>query len=307
MNTVYFDAPATDEQRRPQLFEGQIFVYSPRASVQALVDFAREFIEPAFGNLDPVTAQHALDPAEYERVLASFKPAFINHPHSKELVQSILRDFGCDPAQTYFDVPRMRTATSHAYLNRGLAYSFEAHRDTWFSGPMNQINWWLPIYGFEPGNGMAFHPQYWAEPVPNGSEGFNCRAWDAEGARLAASPGTPDRRVRPQPFEALAMEPQLRLVMPVGGLMVFSAAHLHSTVPNHTGRSRFSIDFRMVNLADVKARRAAPNHDTRCTGTTLDMYYRLADLGRIPAEWVQQYEQGTPLLTTRQPALTPAG
>lgn len=296
MNTVYFDSPATDDQRRAALFEGQIFAYSPRPSVRALVDFAREFIEDAFGNLDPLTAQHQLAPDAYEQLLTDFKPTFINHPHSKRLVQDLLLDFGCNPELTYFDVPRLRTSTSHQYLTRGLAYSFEAHRDTWFSGPMNQINWWLPVYEYESGNGVAVHPQYWHQAVPNGSEGFNCHDWDAEGRRIAASPGTPDRRRRPQPDAALPLDPQVRLVLPVGGVMAFSAAHLHSTVPNQTGRSRFSIDFRMVNLDDVRRRRAAPNLDTRCTGTTLGVYYRLSDHARIPQELVAEYEKGTPTI-----------
>src|SRR2546425_8585889 len=33
------------------------------------------------------------------------------------------RELGCDLSRTYFDVPRMRTATSDAYLTAGLAYA----------------------------------------------------------------------------------------------------------------------------------------------------------------------------------------
>ncbi|RSK48982.1 hypothetical protein [Hymenobacter rigui] len=295
MNTLFINPALSDDERRKRLFDGQICVYPPGPASLALVEFARLMIEEAFGELDPVTAQHQLTAPEYECLLNSFKPAFINHARSKQLVQAILLEMGCDPEKTYFDVPRMRTATSNQFLSRGIAYSFEAHRDTWFSGPLCQVNWWFPIYEHESGNTMAFHPEYWAQAIPNGSEGYNCHEWYNEGARLAQNPGVPDRRQRPQPVQALRLDPQVRVISPVGGITVFSAAQMHSTVPNHTGKTRFSIDFRTVNLDDLQAHCGAPNYDSACTGTTLADYYRLADLCRLPPALIAEYEAGTPL------------
>ncbi|WP_207895907.1 hypothetical protein [Hymenobacter gummosus] len=307
MNTVYYAAQVTDDERRAQLFNGQIFVYPALPGATALVNFARQLIEEAFGELDPETAQNQLPPAAYEGILNSFKPVFINHGRSKKLVRQLLIEAGCDPEKTYFDVPRMRTATSNRYLTRGIAYAFEPHRDTWFSGPLAQINWWFPIYEHYPGNGMAFHPNYWAQAIRNGSAGYNCHEWYAEGRRIAAAPGTPDRRQRPQPQEPLMLEPQLRLLCPAGSMAVFSAAHLHSTVPNWTGKTRFSIDFRTVNIDDLRAHRGAPNYDSACTGTTLADYYRVSDLAPLPAELIAEYENGTPLLPAPEaPAWTAA-
>jgi hypothetical protein len=36
MNTVYVDSTVTDEERRRRLYEGQLFVFSPRPSSVAL-------------------------------------------------------------------------------------------------------------------------------------------------------------------------------------------------------------------------------------------------------------------------------
>ena len=69
------------------------------------------------------------------------------------------------PPATYFDGPRMRTATSDGYLTSGIAYAFHPHRDTWYSAPFCQINWWIPIYDIEPVNALAFHPRYWSHPA----------------------------------------------------------------------------------------------------------------------------------------------
>ena len=71
----------------------------------------------------------------------------------------LLRDLGADMEKTYFDVPRMRVATSGGYLNAGVAYVLHPHRDIWYSSPPCQLNWWLPVYPFESESSFAFHPQ----------------------------------------------------------------------------------------------------------------------------------------------------
>jgi hypothetical protein len=75
-------------------------------------------------------------------------------------------------------VPRMRSATSGGYLTTGIAFAWHAHRDTWYSAPACQINWWVPIYDIESENAMAFHPRYWTQPVKNSSCDYNYYKWN---------------------------------------------------------------------------------------------------------------------------------
>ncbi len=76
---------------------------------------------------------------------------------------------------------------------------------------------------------------------------------------------------------------------------MFSAAQLHSSVPNVSGKTRFSIDFRTVHLDDVIAKRGAPNADAECTGTTMRDYFRGSDFSHIPDDIVSLYDDGTEL------------
>jgi hypothetical protein len=85
----------------------------------------------------------------------------------------------------------------------------------------------------------------------------------------------------------------MRIICPVGGIIIFSAAQMHSSVPNTSGRTRFSIDFRTVHLDDVVAKRGAPNIDASCTGTTLRDFLRGSDFARIPDDIVSLYNDGT--------------
>jgi len=293
MTAIFFDYDGNDEARRKLLFRGQLLVYSPRRSSLALVEFARELIREAFGTLEPRDAQHNLPVEEYVAVLSQLKPKFINHPTSKDLVRGILAEIGCNPSNTCFDVPRMRTATSGGYLTSGMGYAFHPHRDTWYSAPTSQINWWMPIYDIEPDSAMAFHTRYWDTPIDNESNEFNYYEYVQTSRKDAAKHVKKDTRKQPRPTAPVELNPQLRVITRAGGMLLFSGAHLHSTVPNTSGRTRFSIDFRTVNIDDVAAKTGAANIDSACTGTALRDFLRASDLSHIPEELVLPYENAT--------------
>ncbi len=297
MTTVYFDSPVNDVERRRQLYDGHLFVFSPRASTIALCDFAREMIQEAFGSLDPQTAQQSMPVEDYAAILGKLKPSFIHHPKSKQLLQTILSDMGCEPEKTYFDVPKMRSSTSGGYLTTGIAYAWHPHRDTWYSAPHCQINWWLPIYEIESDNAMAFHPRYWSEPVQNDSGQFNRYVENrvGRGAKVATYTKE-DPRLLPKPLGPFEREPEVRLICPRGGLILFSAAQMHSSVPNTSGKTRFSIDFRTYHADDLAARIGAPNVDAACTGTTVREFLRSSDLSRLPEDVASLYNDGTETL-----------
>jgi len=290
MNSVYFDPSVPDDGRRQELYVGQLFVYSPTPSASALVEFARAALHEAFGSLDPETAQFHMDVEKYAAILAELKPKFIHHPESKRLLQGILRELGCDMEKTYFDVPRIRTSTSNDYLTTGIAYAFHPHRDTWYSAPMCQVNFWLPIYPLAYDNAMAFHPRYWSQGVRNGSRDYNYAEWNRTSRQSAAQHVKTDTRKQPKPEEPMELDPQVRLLPPPGGIIVFSAAQMHSSVPNTSGRTRLSIDFRTVHLDDALAHRGAPNVDSECTGTTMGDYLRGTDLAHLPDEVLAMYD-----------------
>jgi hypothetical protein len=290
MTVIYFDSPLADDERRERIFQGDLFVYSPTPHSMALVAFAREMAEQAFAPHFPPDAQHQLAGPDYVEVLAGLKPRFINHPRSAELVRGVLADLGAEPAQTYFDVPRLRTMTSD-YLNAGLTLQFQPHRDTWFSAPMSQINFWIPVYEVEAANVMSVHPRYLTAPVGNTSGDYDYARWVAHDRTAAASQIETETRRQPELTQEIELEPDLRVVTPPGGVLIFSGAHLHTTVPNTTGRTRFSIDFRTVHRRDVETGGGVANVDAACTGTTLGDFRRVADLAPLPDSLIRAHDR----------------
>jgi hypothetical protein len=289
MTVVYFDSPMSDDDRRQRLFAGDLFVYSPTPHSIELCTFARELAEEAFAPYFPPDAQHHLAGKAYVDVLAGLKPTFINHPRSKELVAGVLADHRVDLTQAYLDVPRLRSMTS-AYLNAGLTLQFEPHRDTWFSAPFSQVNYWMPVYEVEETNAMAFHPQYFANGVRNSSRDYNYAEWVAHGRAAAAAQVETETRKQPEAEQEIERGPDIRVITPPGGLLMFSGAQLHTTVPNTSGKTRFSIDFRVVNRRDVETRAGARNVDSECTGTNLGDFLRATDLATLPTELIESYD-----------------
>jgi hypothetical protein len=251
-------------------------------------------IREAFASLDPETAPYQMSVEQYAAILMQLKPRFIHHPESKRLIQNLFVDMGCDLEKTYFDVPKMRSSTSDNYLTTGIAYAWHPHRDTWYSAPPCQINWWIPVYDVVSENAMAFHPRYWNRPVKNSSKGYNYYLWNQQsrGAHVAKFLKE-DPRPLPKPTEPLELDPQVRIIVPAGGVILFSGAQMHSSVPNTSGKTRFSIDFRVVHEDDVREKNGAPIVDEECTGTTMRDYLRGTDLSHLPESLVALYDDGT--------------
>ncbi len=286
MTTIYFDSKHPEPVRRGNVMKGDIYVFSPRPSTRALIDFACQMAVEAFAPHDPCEAQHHMPPEQFAEILGKLKPQFMHHPEVKDLMRALLEDFGADLNSTYFDVPRMRTMTHGDYLRTGIALAVPPHRDTWFAGHQSQLNWWFPMKGVQPDNTMILHPGYFNRAVANISDRYNHTEWLANARGAAVKQVKKDTRNLPEITQDIDHSSDLVLQCEEGGLILFSASHLHSTSPNTSGHSRFSVDFRTVNLDDVVAGNAAPNVDNRAVGTTLGEYMQVGDLSPIPAEVV---------------------
>ncbi len=286
---ISFDFSTCEGERRARTYAGALTILPPTEASLALVSHARHLIEEAFGP-NPIQAQLACPAEEAALRLSRLKPHFIHHPITRELLSKLLLAYGCDPKRTYQDVPRIRSAFPSKYLSTGIAYAHHPHRDTWYSAPMCQINWWMPIYDFDPTQGMAFHPRYWNHYIANGSADFSYYRWNADGRKNAAKHVGTDTRVQPHPEEPIELEPEVCCVVPAGAVIVFSAAHLHSTVNNISDRTRWSVDFRTVDIEDVEDHVGAPNVDSFPTGTSLRDFRRLDDAAPMPEASVAEYD-----------------
>ncbi len=285
--------PGSIEEEEKAIYRGQLNLLPPTPASIALCQHAQRMIEEVFAPHDPRTAQHHLSVDEFVERAAAVKPRFIHDPQTRVLQKQYLEELGFDPARTYLDVPRMRVVSSDGYLTSGVGHKQPPHRDTWWSAPMQQIQFWLPIFPMSRECSMEFYPHYVETAVENSSDDFNIYAWNAHGRLKAAQHKQgEDKRGIPQPFAPLDHPAAVQVTLPVGGAVIFSANQLHATSDNVTGMTRFSIDFRIVDGEHVADGIGAINVDNGSTGTALRDFRGMRDEAQLPDGVVAEYDIG---------------
>ena len=100
------------------------------------------------------------------------------------------------------------------YLTSGISYAFHPHRDTWYSAPFCQINWWIPVYEIVPENVMAFHPRYWTQPVKQVRATTTTRNGIVRAGESPRKHIRPTRECSPSPKKPMELDPQIRSCRP---------------------------------------------------------------------------------------------
>ena len=235
MPTIYLDSALNDEQRRHRLYGGDLFAFSPGESATKLAELARELSEAAFAPHDPQVAQESMPAERYVEILAELKPD-VHPPPSREGAD---RRAAVGAGLRHREDLLRRAAASHDGARRvpeggpRLPVPPTSRHLVLGSPPAAQ----LVAAGLRRSsreNCMAFHPQYFDTPVRNSSAGYDYEEWSKTGRQQAAKQVKKETRKQPQAEEPLELEPDVRVVTPPGGTLVFSAAQLHSTVPNTT-------------------------------------------------------------------------
>jgi len=202
--------------------------------------------------------------AEFVPAVSRLKSYFTNSAEAKEIIRSFVIELGEDPADYLFDVPRLRVVPHYDYLHAGISYAYKPHRDTWYGSVQCQINTWMPVHGVVPEQTMMINPEYFTKPVSNSSADWQLSNWISKERKLASINITEETRPHPVPLEEVSSSNEARIAPNGGEMLIFSGAHLHGTVPNRTEQTRFSVDFRLMHIEDLKAGRGPVNVDSGC-------------------------------------------
>lgn len=285
MVDVYLDPQLSDSERREHLFNGDLLVYHSTPGTRELCNHAQQLIQEVFGEV-PQRAQDTMNVEDFVSITASLKSKFTNEEKTKKLIQNFLKEYSCDLEKTYFDVPRLRVVTSGGYLSAGVGYAYKPHRDTWYSSPNSQINWWMSVYPLKTDQSLEFYPDYWDTSIKNSSSDFDYQEWCKTGRPQASQQISKDTRTHPLPLEEIDTKKGIRVVMSDAQPIMFSAGHLHATVPNNSGFTRFSFDFRTIHHDDLLSNTGSLNIDCESKGTTLADFVLASDFSPIPRDLI---------------------
>lgn len=269
--------PMAEAERNARLYDGEVLVFRGFPEVAALVECLAAHCREHLGE-DPESVHRRLPEETVNEAAETLRQAALRDPAVGEHLNDALAAIGMDLEATYGDGLKQRVQMANSASGKRMVSPLGAHRDTWGSNVMAQINWWAPVFPTTPERTIALFPTRFRQPVANDSEG-----WDfAELVRRMKAQGpNPDYPLLPLATETLPIEEALPISLVPGDLMCFSGAHLHASVPNSTSRTRLSFETRTVNAADAGAGLGAPNVDGAAVRTTYQLFRRLTDRARL--------------------------
>ncbi len=274
--------PPAPDWLRARVYAGDLLIVRGTDPAAGLVDFFDHELRAAFACDAPTQAQFSMAPEDWHGVAARLRADYKRDRRAAQLMRDLLTAFGLDAGRTATDVPNLR-AQPHDYSpGTDPRHTLGAHRDTWASNVYQQINWWLPIYPVTPGRTITFFPGRWDRPVANDSADWDLEAIRAEVLAARQEGREPDIRNTPDPREALDHHGSMPIVVEPGDVLIFSGAHLHASVPNASGATRFSLELRSIDVVDAQAGHGAPNIDGAAPHTAWRWFRRLDTGERLP-------------------------
>ena len=262
---------------RHAIYAGAVFHAPPTDASQRLVAAARAGLAEALAcapdEVRDVPQQISND--ELFARIGTLRKQLYLEPRFHEAIRDVIAAFDLDPARIAFDPLRLRVIRHRGHENPLAAPVYHPHRDTWYSHPPALIAWWIPLDDLAEHETFVFYPDRFAAAVDNDSEVFDYGDWVRDGWELKIgwqklSAGIEAR----YPRAALGVDGgrAIGFSCRAGENLVFSGAHFHATLPQATGRTRYSLDFRIVDLDDHAAGLGAPNIDNRSRGSALRDY-----------------------------------
>lgn len=278
MTEIRRSAPEDEQAFRQAVYAGEIFLLPGTDTTQGLAAEVMDLIAGEFGTDGPVReAQFRRTDEEFFQAVGRLRKVLYQGDRFFTSIREILTEFGLRPEENALDPLRMRVMADGAYRNPKAAPIYYTHRDTWYSHPQSQISWWMPLHDVTEADTFVFYPEYFDRAAENDSGDFDYDTWirDRRSLRIGwQNPNAGTEALYPGFRGELPETETVGFSARAGDMLVFAGAHLHRTLPNNTGKTRFSVDFRTVHLGDFAAGIGAPNADNRSTGTALIDYVK---------------------------------
>jgi Phytanoyl-CoA dioxygenase (PhyH) len=268
------DRPNVPATLRAALYDGTVFCLPPTQASLALVDLASTLVLQELG-ADPRHAHERFSDEEFFMRIGRLRKAIYTESHAHDLLADMAASVGFAPDETAFDPARLRVISHGAFDNPRAAPVYYPHRDTWYGHPMSVVTIWTALDDLDENETFVFYPNRFRTPVDNDSEVFDYDEWVSRGWSLKI--GWQDRDASlharyPSVIGEADYGKEEGFSCKRGEILLFAGAHFHKTLPQSLGRTRFSLDARLVHLGDHARGLGAPNVDGRSRGSALRDY-----------------------------------
>jgi len=261
----------TNAELRAGIYAGKVFRVPATPASKLLVASVLGSLDGEFTSETPHRKlQFTIPGDELFKRIGKLRASLLTDAAIQERLIAVLEEQGFAVAENAVDPLRLRAVTHLGHENPLAAPAYTAHRDTWYANPQAQVNWWIPLHDVTEADSFAFYHSLFDKAVVNNSADFDYEewiktvGWQSTSGKKAVYP-TADQ----SSYDAVEGVP---FACNAGDIILFSAAHLHQTTKNSSGLTRFSIDFRTVNIADATEGKGAINVDNASRGSALKDY-----------------------------------
>ena len=250
---------------RDDLFEGRIIRLPMCEAVNSLISAMRTRLVQAVGCEDPQSALDIMEPGDLWDRLGNLRREIAGLSWD-QYSGTIIKAAGLPCRGVLVDGLRLRVVVPAHLRTPQMAKAYLPHRDTWFANPRQQINIWMPLADLTEDQSFAFYPSVFNAPVQNNSAAFDFKDFITNAGWQGANTQQAKSAVVYPTVEEPLPTPLQRFALQCGESILFSASHLHQTMPNTSTFIRYSLDFRFVDPADVEAGHGAPDLDNASRG-----------------------------------------
>jgi hypothetical protein len=281
MVDVIITKEMTDDKRRTLVYNGAILVFRHVPAIVALCERVKSIVREAMQLDDPQLAHHRYDREQFAEIAGKIQLRYATDSQTLRLWTEGLRQAGVDPNTNCLEGLALRIqppGTSHLSEE---TIGLGPHRDVWYGCPVQQHNWWGPIFPIDAQSCLAIYPRYWARAIENSSSAYSMEEFSRSRAEARANGLTIEqmeqRCRRPLPTEPLDERDAVKLLIEPGDLLCFSSAQLHFGIPNTSPLIRFSTEIRTVHLGDIERAVGASCTDSYGSGSSMMHFSRIAD------------------------------
>ena len=275
--TLRSERPEGPNALRSALYRGDIFLLAPTEASRRAVAAACDLIAHELSVSDIRLAHRELDELTFFERIGRVRRTMFCDPAWHRMVEGVVTGLGFESGPFAFDPIRLRVVADGGHENPRARSVYYPHRDTWYAHPAAVVTWWIPLHDLGAPETFWFYPDAFERPIDNDSEIFDYGDWVRDGWELKIGWQKRDAGLTAR-YPGVVGEPSPGPAMAFscghGDNLLFSGAHFHQTRPQSLGRTRYSLDFRVVSLADDEAGQGAPNVDNRSRGSALVDYTR---------------------------------
>lgn len=269
------DLPSSQDEAKQSIYGGSVYLLKANDASLQLVNQTIERIQQEVGT-DFREAHLAFSAEEFFVRIGKLRKQIYTSNDFHQLLNAVIASLGFQLNRTAYDPARIRVISPGGHLNPAASAIYYGHRDTWYANSQSMITWWIPLHAIGEDESFDFYPEQFLKPVKNDSEIFDFEVWTRDGQKNRI--GWQDKKTgEVESYPRLLEKPdglKATVVAQAGDILLFSAQHLHQTRPNTTIKSRFSLDFRTVDINDHATNIGASNVDNRSTGSSLSQFVR---------------------------------